>query len=94
MNKRQKGILEDYKKKTCEGELLDLQDVYDRPSWVKMQIWEHIKEDCKAMYGWGLTVLSYNSQMFTAAFKRSYKGKKYLRYYTRWSTEDIPLQEG
>ena len=44
-------------------------DVYNRPSGNKITAWKYCMIKCNEMNGRGLTVLSYNKQIFTAAWQ-------------------------
>lgn len=48
---------------------LTLDDVYKSYSVAKLNAWEHCQRMCDKMNGRRLTVLSYNSNFFTAAFE-------------------------
>lgn len=53
---------------------LKLDDVYKSYSVAKMNAWEYCKRMCDKMNGRRLTVLSYNSNFFTAAFEYTHPG--------------------
>lgn len=46
-----------------------LEDVYKSYSVAKRNAWEYCQRKCESMNGRRLTVLSYNSNFFTAAFE-------------------------
>lgn len=48
---------------------LTLDDVYKTYSVAKLHAWEYCQRKCDSMNGRRLTVLSYNSNFFTAAFE-------------------------
>lgn len=48
---------------------LTLDDVYKTYSGAKLHAWEYCCRKCESMNGRRLTVLSYNSNFFTAAFE-------------------------
>lgn len=48
---------------------LTLDDVYKSYSVAKLHVWEYCQRKCDSMNGRRLTVLSYNSFVFTAAFE-------------------------
>lgn len=48
---------------------LTLDDVYKSYSVAKLHAWEYCQRKCDSMNGRRLTVLSYNSFVFTAAFE-------------------------
>lgn len=48
---------------------LTLDDVYKSYSVAKLHAWAYCRRKCESMNGRRLTVLSYNSNFFTAAFE-------------------------
>lgn len=73
---------------------LSLDDCYGTYSIAKYQAWEYCKRLCKKLNGKRLTVLSYNSQVFTAAFEYPHPetGEKMLRVETASHAYDMKLE--
>lgn len=46
----------------------DLFDVYGSCSTAKRNAWRHCEDLCREFNGWGLKVVSFNTNMFTAGF--------------------------
>lgn len=71
----------------------DLYGCYSNPSDAKRRIWLRIQDDCFHLHGCNLTVLTYNAQMFTAAFEYAdpETGELRLMVYTPSSTFSVPF---
>lgn len=78
MNKKFQSVIERYA--LYAGRTLS--DCYANPSQAKINAWDSIRQEMVATNGWGLTVLSYNSQFFTCAYLRKGIHKDSLLEYT------------
>lgn len=72
---------------------LTLNDVYKSYSVAKFHAWEYCERKCFKMNGRGLTVLSYNSSAFTAAFEYTHPdtGVRMLHVETRVNSYDMEM---
>lgn len=68
-----------------------IKSCYKWPSKTKLAIWHDIAMQCHELHGTGLTVVSFNVYMFTAAFKYKKDGKEYLRFYSPSCTIDVEV---
>ena len=87
LNKRQQSILEAYNR----SDLYYLHECYERPSWFKMRAYEDCKKTCADMNGWGFTIISYNTCMFSIGFKYVKDGFVWLHYETNRTTLDFKI---
>ena len=73
---------------------LTLDNCYGSYSTAKAHAWEYCQRQCEKLNGKRLTVLSYNSQTFTAAFEyiNTETGEKMLRVETHCNTYDMKLE--
>ena len=68
-NKVDLGIITYTNEKIIDSHVeTNLHDVYTRPSVYKENAFYDIKNDCKAVHGYGLHVTSYNVNFFSTAF--------------------------
>lgn len=72
---------------------LTLDDVYKSYSVAKLQAWEYCQRMCDKMNGRRLTVLSHNSNFFTAAFEYThpYTGVLMLHVETYANSYDMEM---
>ena len=70
-----------------------LKECYNNPSIVKRKVWQSILADKETLKGINLTVLTYNTYHFTAAFEYSVGGLPYLRVFTPARVIDIDIIE-
>ena len=68
-----------------------LKECYNNPSIAKRKVWQRILTDKEHLKGINLTVLTYNTYHFTAAFEYSIGGLPYLRVYTPTKILDIDI---
>lgn len=66
---------------------------YNYPSKIKLAIWHDIAMQCHELHGTGLTVVTYNSHVFTVAFKYKKDGKVHLVYFASSYTLDFEVPE-
>lgn len=88
MTKRNKGIIEAYRRSTDYG----LYDVYSSFSSAKAKAWEYCKNLMAINNGRGLKVISANGFMFTAGFLFEENGVEYLMYITKTADTAIRLE--
>ena len=72
---------------------LSLYDVYNSFSEAKLWAWEYCKAKCSEMNGRNLTILSYCTTNFTAAFEYSHPdtGVRMLRVETYANSYDMEM---
>ena len=72
---------------------LKLDDVYKSYSLAKLHAWEHCQRMCDNMNGRRLTVLSHNSNFFTAAFEYTHPdtGVLMLHVETAYNSYDMEM---
>ena len=88
MNKRQNAIMDAYNRHFRRT----LYDCYANPSAQKVQAWERIKKEMSEKVGIGLTVISYNTNIFTCAYLMHVEEHKtVLVYITPTKRETIPV---
>lgn len=92
MTRRQKECLSKYNY-AIKNEYKSIKFCYSRPSKTKLNIWNDIVMQCHELNGFGLTVVSYNVNIFTAAFKYKKDGKERLVYFAPSYTEDFEVME-
>ena len=86
MTKREQCIVECYNETENRG----LFDCYNQPSPYKISAYEDIKSEKISLCGYGLKVLSYNTFMFTCAYKYiNEKGVEILVHHTPTKKEEI-----
>ena len=70
-----------------------LYDVYKTFSAAKLLAWEHCKAKCSELNGRNLTVLSYNTTVFSAAFEYTnpYTGVRMLHVETHANSYDMEM---
>lgn len=64
MKKKDLAVFETYNRYRGRS----LYDCYNRPSTAKASSWSDIYREMVRLQGWGLTVLSYNTLMYTCAY--------------------------
>ena len=71
----------------------ELYDVYKSFSVAKLQAWEYCKAKCSEMNGRNLTILSYNTTMFSAAFEYTHPdtGVLMLHVETHLNSYDMEM---
>lgn len=69
----------------------DIREAYGRVSGAKVSAWNRCVDLCSENNGEGLTVVSTNTFVFTAAFKFAKNGKDYLCYITPSYNYEIEL---
>ena len=87
LNKRQQNILEAYNR----SDLYYLGECYGRCSWAKQRAYDYCRRLCDDMHGWGFTIISYNTCMFSIGFKYVKDGIVWLHYETSRSTLDFKI---
>lgn len=65
-------------------------DCYTQPSATKIRAYSDIEHEMYRQDGCGLTVISYNTHMFTCAYLESVENEMYLVYHTATKRELIP----
>ena len=73
------------------SELDELYKAYSSASAAKWRAWEHCKETCYVLGGWGLRVITYNTYMFTAGFMFEEDGVKKFCYITPTNKEIVEV---
>lgn len=68
MKKEEKGFYDYYVSSINYHGKRSLYDVYGRPSVYKERVWENIQSECYQLNGYDLTVVSRNTNIFTAGF--------------------------
>lgn len=89
MKQYQKAILFNYE----NSYLYDIWQCYERPSYRKVRAYEYCKNLCAEMNGWGFTIISYNTCMFSIGFKYKKDGKTMFHYETNKTTLDFAIEE-
>ena len=69
----------------------ELYKAYDSASAAKWRAWEHCKETCYVLRGWGLRVITYNTYMFTAGFMFKEDGVEKFCYITPTHEEIVEV---
>lgn len=78
-----------------ESNMDSIYKAYKTPSIRKQRVWAHLKEMCYMLNGYGLKVVSKNSQIFTAGFVFPDKETGVLQYMhitpTREDVIEVPV---
>ena len=69
-----------------------LDDVYNTYSVAKRNAWEYCQRKCESMNGRRLTVLSHNSNFFTAAFEYTHPGTGVLMLHVETYTNSYDME--
>lgn len=69
-----------------------LTDCYIKPSATKIKIWADLLFDMSEKGGHDLTVLSYNTYMFTAGYTYTKDGKLFFRYFSPSYVRDFEAE--
>ena len=86
MNKRQTNIVKAYRRSTDRR----LEDVYSTFSTAKRNAYEYCINDMVNNSGYDFRILSYNTFMFTCAYRyEDVNGRLHLVYHTANKREDI-----
>lgn len=85
MTKKQQSILESYNR----AKATELRDVYGKYSIYKSRSFEAIRSEMHESNGYGLRILSYNSQFYTCAYKTA-DGNQ-LVYHTAYRREQFAI---
>lgn len=94
MTKRDRAIIELYKRRMYAYPFSSVNVVYRKPSQAKQNAEEHIKSRMISKNGVGYCILTYNSNVFTAAYMWiDDDGTQWLRYYTPTTYRDINISE-
>lgn len=92
MTRRQKECLARYNS-TIKNGYRHIKSCYKWSSKIKLEIWHDIAMQCHELHGTGLTVVTYNQNVFTAAFKYKKDGKERLVYFAPSYTLDFEVPE-
>jgi hypothetical protein len=71
---------------------LTLDDVYKSYSVAKLHAWEYCQRKCDSMNGRRLTVLSYNSFVFTAAFEYTHPDTGVLMLHVETNSNSYDME--
>lgn len=90
MTKKEQNLLDNYNYSVnCYG-IRYLKDVYKNPSIAKRNAWQYIYNEATRNQGKRLTVVSYNSNFFTAAYYVEMdEAKSILHYHTPYHHYEI-----
>lgn len=87
MTKKQKALLELYKRATKET----LYECYACPSMLKRYAYQDIAMKCHLLHGWRIRIPSYNTFQFSMAFLYQQGGKTMLHYETARNVWDFEV---
>ena len=94
MTKRDLALIELYKRRMYAFPFSSVNVVYRKPSQAKQAAEHYILEEMRQKGGAGYCILTYNSNVFTAAYMWTDKdGTQWLRYHTPTTYRDINISE-